>query len=387
MFKRIVNSSNSHSFFLFGPRSTGKTTFLKSTYKDKNVLWVNLLESKIETLLRRKPDSLESLIEAAGKVRFVIIDEVQKNPVLLDVVHRLIVDKKIKFILTGSSARKLRRNSANLLGGRAFRFDCFPLTHTELGDSFKLETILKFGSLPEIFSLNANDKILFLRSYIDTYFREEVVAEQLVRNLTPFRNFLEIAAQANGTILNINNIAKSLDVDHTTVQNYFSILEDTMLSIQLPPYHTSVRERKMTKNKFYYFDLGVQRALSGLLDFDLSEGSHDFGNAFEHFIICEFYRLVRYIKPDWKLFYLRTSDGAEIDLVIERPRQKILLIEIKSTDDTQTLNQQKLMGFKSLSADIPNSETYLISRDHVEKKEQHIHYLHWSKIFLKIGLF
>jgi predicted AAA+ superfamily ATPase len=386
MFKREIKASQSHSFFLFGPRSTGKTTFLKESFKDQKVLWLNLLDSKIESRLRRNPETLESMIKSAGQIRFTIIDEIQKNPVLLDVVQRLMVEKKLKFILTGSSARKLNRGHANLLGGRAFRFDCFPLTHTELEKSFLLDEVLKFGSLPEIFSLEPEDKILFLRSYVETYFREEVVAEQLVRNLTPFRNFLEVAAQANGTILNVNNIAKSLGIDHSTVQNYFSILEDTMLSITLQPYHSSARERHSTKNKFYYFDLGVQRALSGLLEFDLIEGSFDFGNAFEHFIICEFYRLIKYKKPDWKLFYLKTSDNAEIDLVIQRPRQKLVLIEIKSTDDVESLDRQKLVGFKNLSADISNSETYLISRDKIETKERHVYYLYWQNLFVKLGL-
>jgi predicted AAA+ superfamily ATPase len=386
MFKRLTNISKSHSFFLFGPRSTGKTTLLKEFFKERDILWIDLLNSRTESQLRRNPESLTGIIAAAGKVQFVIIDEIQKNPILLDSVQRLMVEKKIKFILTGSSARKLRRGHANLLGGRAFRFDCFPLTHLELANSFVLSDVLQFGSLPEVFSLEREDKVLFLRSYVESYFREEVVAEQLIRNLLPFRNFLEVAAQANGTIVNINNIAKSLDVDHTTVQNYFSILEDTMLSFHLPPYHASIRERQASKSKFYYFDLGVQRALTGLLELDLTDASHDFGRAFEHFIICEFFRLIRYKKPDWKMFFLRTRDNAEIDLVIERPRQKLILIEIKSTEDVQTLDKQKLIGFKSLSADIKNSETYLISRDPLDFKEGHIHYMHWNKIFEHLRL-
>jgi predicted AAA+ superfamily ATPase len=386
MFKRQINLSKTHSFFLFGPRSTGKTTFLRATFAGEKVLWINLLDTRLETQLRRDPESLERLIDAAGEIEFTIIDEVQKNPVLLNVVHRLMVEKKLRFILTGSSARKLKSGSANLLGGRAFRFDCFPLVHPEIDSAFTLIDVLRFGALPEVFSLGPEDKALFLRSYVETYFREEVVAEQLVRNLVPFRNFLEVAAQANGTVLNINNIAKSLGVDHTTVQNYFSILEDTMVGFLLSPYHASIRERQTTKSKFYYFDLGVQRALSGLLEVDMPDGSYDFGNAFEHFIICEFHRLLRYKKPDWKMFFLRTSDFAEIDLIIERPRQKLVLIEIKSTADVQSLDQQKLMGFKSLSADIKNAETYLISRDKIESKEGHIRYVYWQNIFKILGL-
>lgn len=388
MFKRHHKLSKSHSFFLFGPRSTGKTTLLETSYSADEVIWVNLLNTKTESLLRRNPEHLEGLIKASPieQARFVIIDEVQKIPPLLDVVQRLMTERKYRFILTGSSARKLRRGSANLLGGRAFRFECFPLTHLEMADEFDLNRTLRFGALPEVLALPTDEKILFLRSYVETYFKEEVVAEQLVRNLIPFKNFLEIASQSNGTILNISNVAKAVGVDHSTVQNYYSILEDTMLAFFLPPYHRSIRQRQHSKAKFYYFDLGVQRALSGLLEFELAEQSHDFGKAFEHFIICEIHRLVRYKKPDWKLFYLRSGDDAEIDLVIERPRQKLLLIEIKSTDDHYSLNAQKLRGFKTLSAAVPNAETFLISRDPTELKDGQVTYIHWRQFISRIGL-
>jgi len=386
MFERIIKIPKSHSFFLFGPRSTGKTTLLQQHFPESEALWVNLLSPRTERLLRRDPDALESLIEARSTVQFVVIDEVQKNPPLLDVVHRLMVEKKIKFVLTGSSARKLLRGGANLLAGRAFRFECFPLTHVELRERFRLEEVLSYGALPEVFSLSEDGKRSFLRAYVDTYFREEVVAEQLVRNLIPFRDFLEIASQSNGKILNMNNIAKAVAVDHTTVQNYFSILEDTMIGFLLPPYHQSIRQRQRSKSKFYYFDLGVQRALAGLLEFGVMEGSLDFGNAFEHFIVSEFHRLIRYRKPDWKMFYLRTSDEAEIDLIIERPRQKIVLLEIKSTNNVDSLDQQKLLGFRKLSADFKNAETFLVSRDPRHVKEAHVEHLPWQKIFARIGL-
>ncbi len=390
MFKRIIKVSKNNSFFLFGPRSTGKTTLLSSEFPEGEYLWINLLNTQTESLLRRNPEALVELIDAAyiknKSIPFVVIDEIQKNPALLDVVHRLIVERQQKFILTGSSARKLHRSASNLLAGRAFRFNCFPLTHIELNKDFVLNEVLMYGSLPQIFSFNHQDRQHFLRAYVDTYFREEVVAEQLVRNLIPFKNFLEVASQANGQILNLNNIAKNIEVDHSSVQNYFSILEDTMVGFFLPPFSQSVRKRQRGKAKFYYFDLGVQRALSGRLEIPLVAGQQDFGWAFEHFIIAEFYRLINYFKPDWKLFYLRTSDDAEIDLVIERPGQKLALIEIKSTDRVQNLNQQKLIGFKKLSEQISNAETFLISQDHHHRIEKHIEYLHWKEIFSRVGL-
>ncbi|MCB0368626.1 MAG: ATP-binding protein [Bdellovibrionales bacterium] len=300
MLKRIVNILKSHSFFLFGPRSTGKSTLLLFNFPKEDHLWVDLVNSKTESLLRQDPEKLEDLIEGApsSKQKFIIIDEIQKNPKLLDVVHRLSFERKIKFALTGSSARKLKRGAANLLAGRAFSFTCFPLTHIELEKKFDLDSILAFGSLPEIFELNGQDRIFFLRSYVETYFKEEVSAEQLVRNLIPFRNFLEVASHSNGKILNINNIAHDIGVDHSTVKNYSSILEDTMLGFLLPPYHGSIRKRQQSKSKFYYFDLGVQRALSGRLEIKLEPGNYEYGEAFEHFIILEFFRLIRYKKPD-----------------------------------------------------------------------------------------
>jgi len=388
MFKRIVNISKTHSFFLFGPRSTGKTTLLLKAFPREDCVWINLLDSKIETLLRRDPEKLEPLIAASSSRNkgFVVIDEVQKNPALLDVVHRLIFEKKIKFALTGSSARKLKRGSANLLAGRAFSFECFPLTHIEIADQFNLNQVLMYGALPEIFELDEHEKIHFLRSYVETYFKEEVSAEQLVRNLIPFRNFLEVASQSNGKILNMNSIANDIGVDHTTVQNYFSVLEDTMLGFMLPPYHNSIRKRQRAKSKFYYFDLGVQRALSGRLEIPLISGNFEYGDAFEHFIILEFRRLIKYRKPDWRMSYFKSGDNAEIDLVIERPGLKTVLIEIKSTDRIQSLDAQKMMGFKNLVKDFKNSEAYLVSCDKTELLENGIFYLHWKNIFSRVGL-
>jgi predicted AAA+ superfamily ATPase len=159
-----------------------------------------------------------------------------------------------------------------------------------------------------------------------------------------------------------------------------------MVGFLLPPYHSSLRQRQRAKAKFYYFDLGVQRALAGLIEFAVAEGSVDYGNAFEHFVVAEFHRLIRYFKPDWKLSYIRTSDDAEIDLVIERPREKLVLIEIKSTKKIDLLDRQKLLGFKRLSSEIKDSETFLISRDPRRIKESHVEFIPWTDIFSRIGL-
>lgn len=389
MFKRIVNISKKHSFFLFGPRATGKTTLLREQFSPREHIWVNLLETQTESMLRQNPEKLEALIlghPIAFQKRHIVIDEIQKNPRLLDVVHRLIFERKWLFALTGSSARKLKRGAANLLAGRAFAFECFPLTRVEMAESFDLNQVLRFGALPGIFELDIQEKYHYLRGYVSTYFKEEVAAEQLVRSLVPFQNFLEIASQANGKILNLNRIAKDVDVDHTTVQNYFSILEDTMVGFLLPPYHHSVRKRQRAKAKFYYFDLGVQRTLAGKIELPLGDSGYEFGDAFEHFVIAEIRRLCRYLKPDWRLSYLRTADQAEIDLIIERPGSKLALIEIKSTENLKSLDDQKMQGFKSLVSSFKNAEVYVVSRDKTELNEQGIRFVFWEHIFSILGL-
>jgi predicted AAA+ superfamily ATPase len=224
------------------------------------------------------------MIAAKPEVKWVVIDEIQKIPALLDVVHSLAKNKSLKFALSGSSARKLKRGAANLLAGRAFKYVCHPLLHSELGASFSMDEVLRYGSLPEVFSLEAPDKQDYLRTYVETYFKEEIVAEQIVRKLKPFKNFLQVAAQMNTKILNLNKVARDVGVDHTTVQNYFEILEDTLIGFLLEPFDESIRKRQRQASKFYYFDLGVARALKRSLELPLLPSTLDYGDAFEHFI-------------------------------------------------------------------------------------------------------
>ncbi|MEQ1666511.1 MAG: AAA family ATPase, partial [Bdellovibrionales bacterium] len=229
MFKRIVKISKTHSFFLFGARGTGKTTFLNSAFPSESTMQINLLDPEIDERLAKNPTQLINIIQANPSSKWILIDEIQKNPKLLDVIQTLTKDKMHKFIMTGSSARKLKRGAANLLAGRAFKYACHPLTHLEIDEKFNLDEVLRFGSLPEVFSLSLEDKKDYLRAYVETYFKEEIVAEQIVRSLRPFKNFLGVAAQMNGKILNINKIAKDVGVDNSTVQNYFEILEETLV--------------------------------------------------------------------------------------------------------------------------------------------------------------
>lgn len=380
MINRIQKLNKNNSFFLFGARGTGKTTLLKKHFSDKNTLWIDLLTDADEESYGRNPDALSHVLDSK-KYRRVVIDEVQKAPKILDVVHHeMEKNKTIQFILTGSSARKLKRGSANLLAGRAFTYHLYPLTHLEIGDSFVIRDALEFGTLPKLMGYKTReDKNEFLRAYVKTYLREEIQMEQLVRQLNPFRNFLEAAAQSNGTIINYSKIAREAGIDDKTVANYFSILEDTLIGFLLPSFHRSVRKQQQESPKFYFFDPGVTRALNETLRVELLPQTFAFGNAFEHWIILECHRFNEYKKLDFKLSYLRTKDNAEIDLILQRPGETELLVEIKSTDRVMEEHLSQLNRFQK-DWDV-SCEAQVWSLDTTEKKIEGVACLHWKTAF------
>jgi uncharacterized protein len=333
MYTRSHKLHSKNNFFLFGARSTGKSTLVDEKYSSPKTLWINFLKEEDED---RYSGNLKELGQeiATGKYSRVVIDEVQKVPKILDQVH-LEIERHpgIQFILTGSSARKLKKDGANLLAGRAFTYSLFPLTHIELGEDFDLNSALTYGTLPKLVSYDdQEDKIEFLRSYVRTYIKEEVQIEQLVRNLTPFKKFLEVAAQSNGKVINYAKISRDVGVDDKTVQNYFSILEDTLLGTLLPAHHKSIRKQQRLAPKFYFFDTGVARALDKTVSMELSTRNYAYGNIFEHWIIIECIRINEYLRKDYTFSYILSKDGAEVDLIIERPGKKDLLVEIKSTE-------------------------------------------------------
>jgi predicted AAA+ superfamily ATPase len=314
----------------------------------------------------------------------VVIDEVQKVPRLLDVVHRLIEATSLQYVLTGSSARKLMRGASNLLAGRAFVHNLFPLTHRELGDSFDLVSALQWGTLPRLFQYSAiEDRNQFLRAYALTYIQEEIRVEQIVRRLDPFRQFLEVAAQSNVRIVNYAKIADDVGVDTKTVQSYFTILEDTLVGILLPPYHASVRKRQRKNPKFYYFDTGVRRALERTLTVEIREGTYGFGDAFEHFLVLEIMRLNSYAGNDWRFSYLKTAGEAEIDLIIERPGMPKALVEIKSGNRMTERDTRALSRFLP---DLVPAEAFCLSRDPNEKKIGSVWCLPWQAGIARLGI-
>jgi predicted AAA+ superfamily ATPase len=387
MYKRILNYPKKRSFFLFGARGTGKTTYLKENFKYNHCLWIDLLDLNIEADFQKNPMLLSQKLKAISNINtqknWIIIDEVQKIPQLLNVIHKEIENKKFNFVLTGSSARKILRGNANLLAGRAFQNYLFPLTYLELGKDFDLDFILNWGSLPEIFSFNDEYRKEYLQTYVNTYLKEEIQVEQIVRKIAPFRSFLEIAAQCSGEIINFSKIGKDINSDPISVKSYFEILEDTLIGNFLPSFHYSIRKRQRKNPKFYLFDIGVRKALENKLTIKTVEKTYEFGIAFEHFIINELFRLNKYLKLDWKFFYLRTKDDVEIDLIIERPGLPFALIEIKSTNK---INESFTTSFKKIAKDFKNSEPFIFSLDEDAKVIDNIKCLHWKRGFEELGI-
>lgn len=329
MYPRLCKLSKSRSFFLFGPRGTGKSTLLDQWKKGKKTQIYDLLDPIVESEISLRPQRVLENWQARP-TEWVIIDEIQKVPQLLDVVHKGIQAHKIKFALTGSSARKLRRGASNLLGGRASEFHLHPLMHIELGNDFQLHDVLQWGSLPEIFQLDPQEKVRALSSYVSTYLKEEILVEQIIRKIEPFRKFLEVAAQMNGKIINYAKIGRDAGVEEKSVARYYQILEDTLLGFYLEPFHFSIRKRQASKSKFYFFDCGVTRALQNQLTLRLVPQSIPYGDLFEQFIFLELVRLNDALEKKFRFSYFRTKDDVEIDLIIERPGMPLALVEIKS---------------------------------------------------------
>jgi len=385
MFNRLINLSKSNSFFLFGARGTGKTFLLREQFKRVPTLFIDLLDPEQNHTFNLRPRALvEQLAALTAETEWIVIDEIQKAPNLLDIVHQQIESSRFKFALTGSSARKLRHGTANLLAGRAFVFYLFPLTAREIGEEFSLQNALAWGTLPRVMTLEGtDDRRDFLRAYTHTYLQEEITHEQIVRRLDPFRRFLVVAAQMSGQIVNYSKIAREVGASTVTVQSYFQILEDTLIGSLIEPFDESIRKRQRGNPKFYFFDTGVQRALSNTLQVELAPQTYAFGVAFEHFVVNEINRLQSYAKKDHRLSYLRTKDGVEIDLVIERPGLKRALVEIKSTE---RVSDEDIGSLTRLGKDVPNSEAFCLSRDPTPKKIGAVSCLPWQQGLIEIGL-
>jgi uncharacterized protein len=385
MVNRVIDFTAKNSFFLFGARGTGKTHLLKERFSDSANWYIDLLNPELARRYLLQPNIFIQELEArTAKPEWIIIDEVQKVPALLDLVHQRIESHKQKFILSGSSARKLKRGAANLLAGRAFVYNLFPLTARELDESFNLADALHWGTLPKLLELtDITDKKEYLRAYANTYLREEILQEQIIRNLEPFQRFLPVAAQMAGRVINYSKIALDAGTSVPTVQSYFQLLEDTLLGFTLPQFHESVRKRQRSNPKFYFFDSGIQRALADELNTNVNPRTAYYGHAFEQFVVNEIHRLQSYQRKDYRLSYIQTGAGVEIDLILERPGIKRAAIEIKSTSNITKSDVQSLL---TLGKDIANCELFCFSTDPTPKKIDGVLCLPWWEGVKEVGL-
>ncbi len=357
------------SFFLFGPRGTGKSTFVKSLIK-KDTLYIDFLDPDTFRTFSAFPETMLKTVNAVNPVQ-VIIDEVQKIPQILDVVHKIMEEKNIRFILTGSSARKLKKSGAGLLGGRALNFRMHPFTAAELGTSFSLDKALQTGLIPVV--ERSADPAKTLSSYVDIYLREEIQAEGMVRNLGAFARFLEIISFSHGTILNVSNLARECQSGRGIVAGYIDILEDLLLAYRLPVFAKRAKRKTASHQKFYFFDNGLYRRLRqrGPLDIEseiLSRWPSGSGPAIEGLVGQHLRAFADFVLPDTQLYYWRTLAGNEVDFVLYGGKT-FTALEVKNTS---TLRPVDYHGLVSFGDDYPEASLILIYRGTVPMKHKNI---------------
>lgn len=341
-----LDFDEANALILFGPRKTGKTTLLGQRFPQAQRY--DLLLSDVRARFTLHPQSLREEI-LASKPKLVILDEIQKAPALLDEVHWLIENTSTRFILCGSSPRKLKRGAANLLGGRALRMDLFPLVWPE-HKTLDLEAALNSGLIPQHYLSSRPER--FLKAYVEQYLQEEIVEESQIRKLQSFHRFLETAALMNGELLNYAKVGSDCGVSPKTVREYYTILEDTLLGFTLNPWR-KVKTRKLIETaKFYLFDTGVIRHLKGLPH--VPAKTRDFGNLFETFLINEIRAYLVYSYSSLKLSYWRTVSDFEVDLIVGDMQ---FAMEFKSTD---RLQKEHLKGLRALRQEHPDCEAYLV---------------------------
>ena len=357
MIKRILDFdlAATETSFLWGPRQTGKTTLLRHLFPEAHrydLLLADQYRRLVQdpTLIRQECRALG--LDGATQTDPIIIDEIQKIPELLDEVHWLIENLGLRFVLCGSSARKLRRQHGNLLGGRAVRFELFPLVYPEV-DDFDLGRALNHGLLPRHYLAGSPRRLL--QAYVGDYLREEITAEALTRNVPAFSRFLEVAALSNGEVVNYTNIARECGVSSPTVKQYYQILEDTLIGFQVPSYRRRAKRRVVAAPRFYFFDVGVVAQLTrrGVVE----PGSELFGRAFEHFLVTEIRAHASYSTQQYPLAYWRTVSQIEVDCVLGDHE---LAVEIKSTERA---DDRHLKGLREFKREFGAERLMLVSRD------------------------
>ena len=363
------------SVFLFGPRQTGKSSYVREQLKPEPMLSYNLLDGGLRLRLLADPTLMRQQVEARNlRDCVVFIDEIQKCPELLDEVHLLIEERGIRFLLSGSSARKLKRAGTNLLGGRARTKYLHPFVYPEVAeDNDLLERVMARGLLPPHYLSEAPDEDL--RSYVDTYLSEEIAAEGQARNLPAFARFLQTAATVNAKIINYTNAANDAQVPRQTVRLWFQILIDTMLGYELSSYTSTVKRKAVETAKFYFFDIGVVRALRRLPAI-LPESS-DFGEFFEHYIFMELKAYLDYRKPSSRLSYWRSLSGYEVDFVIDDD----VAVEVKSVT---IAHDKHLLGLRALREEGRIKRFFLVCRESRPRKVDGIDILPWREFLARL---
>lgn len=376
-FQRTLNLQtllSKKSFFLLGPRATGKS-FLIRHQLNEMALILDLLKGDLYLRLSARPWELENIISEAFNQRpyqYIVLDEIQKIPMLLDEVHRLIESYQYTFLLTGSSARKLKRGHANLLAGRAWMAHLYPLCYPEISN-FDLERYLFQGGLPQVYA--SVDPMEELAAYVHTYLYEEIQAEGLVRKLPQFSRFLTTAALSNGQILNFSKIASAAEIPASTIREYYSILEDTLLGFQLFPWNKSKKRKAIASAKFYLFDLGVTHALAGSKHLD--RNSDLYGRSFEHWIALELRSYLDYQRNRSTLCFWHTTNQDEVDFIIGDH----IAIEVKAS---QKISPRDLKNLKKLQEEKICHQYFLISHDTIEAEYDGIRCLHWKTFINKL---
>lgn len=372
MYKRLfdVKSKLDEGMFLFGARQTGKSTLLKERFKGE--IYYDLLDPDLRKFFKRNPNALKDALWEKPAGTLVIIDEIQKVPELLDIVHTLMVEKGLHFILSGSSARKLKRSGANTLGGRAIPETLYPLVWPEV-TGFQLDRAVQNGMIPRHYMVP--DATKRLKAYVEVYLNEEIREEGEVRELDAFERFMEVAAISDGEMLNYTNIASDCGVSTKTVQSYFQILYDTLIGYEIPAYRKVVKRKILQAPKFYYFDVGLANYLMGR--YSLKRGTDDYGHAFEHLIIQEIIAYKGYNDKKDNISYWRTYDRKEVDVVIGDAK---VAIEIKSSEQVKTKYKAGLRAFKE---EHPDCRLMLVSLEPVTRKAEDIEMVYVTD-FLKM---
>jgi len=367
--RRLLNIDTGYSSFLWGARQTGKSSWIKHNFGPEEIILIDMLQTDVFAEYASRPSLLRERFLDTKKL--IVIDEIQKVPALLDEVHWMIENKNITFLLTGSSARKLRRGHANLLAGRALRYNLLPFSCMEVGE-IDLESILVSGMLPPHFLSDKPTDLI--RSYIADYLKEEIAQEAQIQKIPQFSDFLRVAALTSGELLNYNNVARETGVSSKIVRSYFDILESTMLGFRIPSWRSSKTRRLVMADKFYLFDVGISNYLSRRQP---KQGTPEFGKAFEHFILMEL-RVYKYYKnPELDITYWRTSTGYEVDFILG---EKQIALEIKSG---KLVHDIHLKSLRALKEDGEIKNLIVISQEKYPREVDSIKIIPW-KMFLEM---